>query len=37
MFFCNVVVSVFVFSGNHMGDEGARILAKAVQINSKLR
>ena len=24
-------------SGNHMGDEGARILAKALQINSKLR
>lgn len=23
--------------GNHMGDEGARILAKALQINSKLR
>ena len=25
------------FSGNQMGDEGARILAKALQINSKLR
>ncbi|XP_078365428.1 uncharacterized protein LOC144649735 isoform X2 [Oculina patagonica] len=24
-------------SGNHMGDEGARILAKALQINTKLR
>ena len=33
------IVSVFVCfsSGNHMGDEGARILAKALQINSKLR
>ena len=25
------------FSGNQMGDDGARILAKALQINSKLR
>jgi hypothetical protein len=25
------------FSGNQMGDEGARVLAKALQINSKLR
>lgn len=28
---------VIFFSGNQMGDEGARILAKALQINTKLR
>ncbi|XP_074615858.1 F-actin-uncapping protein LRRC16A-like [Acropora palmata] len=33
----NESVKELDISGNHMGDEGARILAKAVQINSKLR
>lgn len=30
-------IVVFIFSGNYMGDSGARLLAKALQINSKLQ
>ena len=37
LFVNSVLDSVLLFSGNQMGDEGARILAKALQINSKLR
>lgn len=28
---------LFCFSGNGMGDAGARLLAKALQINTRLR
>lgn len=30
-------IVVLISSGNYMGDSGARLLAKALQINSKLQ
>ena len=30
-------MDLFYYSGNYMGDSGARLLAKALQINSKLQ
>lgn len=35
--FLDVDIGAFICSGNYMGDSGARLLAKALQINSKLQ
>lgn len=32
-----IIKATFTSSGNYMGDSGARLLAKALQINSKLQ
>ncbi len=34
---CNTIVFLVIYSGNYMGDPGARLLSKALQINTSLR